>query len=312
MSDRSTRSSTRSKEGTGQSNGQHTRGRADEQLGDLEFSDWYESQVFEPSSEERFEAMATSGRAPARLIARVVIAAGAKRDRNRGSRDGPADLLEEKGEPVNRSAEDLTAEFVEAETEPAEPSVEETDEYYDGEEEEPEALADETDDYYDDDDDDDEEVGPEAPADEIDDYDGEEDEEDPEALEEETDVYDDEDDEDYDDEDDEDYEDDEEPEADDPEPVVIEPVVIEPVAIEPVLSEPIVIEPVVIEPGAPEPLLIPELAERMSFRQKASALLDRWAEKEVAIATKLDNALVPSISWGSRKKPAHSRRNKSS
>ncbi|HEX4865089.1 MAG TPA: hypothetical protein VFV02_13550 [Acidimicrobiales bacterium] len=282
MSDRTTRSSTRSKAGTGQSNGKRARGRDHEQLGDLEFSDWYESRVFEPSSEERFEEMATSGRAPARLLARVVIAAGAKRERIRGSRDEPAGLLEEKGEPVNRSVEDLVAQSADDGTGPAENPGEET------------AL-----------------IEPEAPAEPIAILDEEPvelvDETDAEALDEEL----------------PEPADETDAETLDEEPLEEEPLELvdatpaedleeEPeIAGEPAAEETAEAQPVVIEPGAPEPLLIPELADRVSLRKRVSALLDRWADKEVAMATKLDEALVPTIPWGSRKKPAHARRSKS-
>jgi hypothetical protein len=66
------------------------------------------------------------------------------------------------------------------------------------------------------------------------------------------------------------------------------------------------------EPGADEPqqVVIPELADRPGWRSRASALIDRWAEKEVAVATKLDEALAPAIPWVGGRKPAHSRRSR--
>ena len=234
MSDRSTKSSTRSSSSTGKSNGKHSRGPVDAQLGDLEFSDWYEATVFEPSNEERFEAMATGGSAPARLLARAVIAAGAKRERIRGSRNGSTPTKEEKEE---------LAELAELAPEPIENAVTEPDV----------APTTEPDDTLTAEPDDTLTAEPDEPA----------------------------------------IEHAEIPNDDQPFPDVPEP------------------EPVILEPGAPEPLLIPELADRPSFKQRASALLDRWAIREVAIATKLDEALVPpSISWPSRKRPAHARRSK--
>lgn len=43
------------------------------QLGDLSFDDWYETPVFEEEPDERLEQLATSKRAPLRLIGNTVL-----------------------------------------------------------------------------------------------------------------------------------------------------------------------------------------------------------------------------------------------
>lgn len=50
-----------------------------EQLGELEFSDWYETPVFEPDEDELLEEAATSGHGPRRLMARMVLARDARK-----------------------------------------------------------------------------------------------------------------------------------------------------------------------------------------------------------------------------------------
>jgi hypothetical protein len=55
-------------------------------------------------------------------------------------------------------------------------------------------------------------------------------------------------------------------------------------------------------------MLIPELADRVGWRKRAAALLDRWADKEVAFAARLDEALAPAIPWANHdRKPGGSR-----
>ena len=50
-----------------------------DQLGELEFSDWYETPVFEPDEDELLEEAATSGHGPRRLMARMVLARDARK-----------------------------------------------------------------------------------------------------------------------------------------------------------------------------------------------------------------------------------------
>ena len=50
-----------------------------DQLGELEFADWYETPVFEPDEDELMEEAATSGRGPRRLMARMVLARDARK-----------------------------------------------------------------------------------------------------------------------------------------------------------------------------------------------------------------------------------------
>ncbi|HUE61083.1 MAG TPA: hypothetical protein VMO88_16060, partial [Acidimicrobiales bacterium] len=62
------------------------------------------------------------------------------------------------------------------------------------------------------------------------------------------------------------------------------------------------------QPIPPEPLPIPELGDQVGWRKRAGALLDRWADKEVAIAARLDEALAPAMPWANHdRKPADSR-----
>ena len=53
------------------------------QLGELEFSDWYEIPVFEPDEDELTEEIATSGHGPRRLMARAKLARDARRAKRR-------------------------------------------------------------------------------------------------------------------------------------------------------------------------------------------------------------------------------------
>ena len=64
--------------------------RQSTQLGELEFSDWYEIPVFEPDEDELTEEIATSGRGPRRLVARAKIARDARRAKRRPEWDAPA------------------------------------------------------------------------------------------------------------------------------------------------------------------------------------------------------------------------------
>jgi hypothetical protein len=269
MSDRTTKSSNRSTTSRTTTNGKakpagHTVQRRDEpQLGELEFSEWYETQVFEPSSEERMETMATGGRAPARLLARVAIATSARREKRRAERQRPLPEPEPQATP-EPAAELITAAPEEPEPEPvAEVTIPEPEAIA---EPEPEAIA---------------EPEPEVIA-----------EPEPEAI----------------------AEPEPEPEAiPEPEPEAIaepEPELIVPEAAEPE-PEPVAVAAFTAEPEpAPEPVLIPELADRPGLRNRLNALLDRWADKEVEVATRLDEALAPAIPWATSHKPAHTRRNR--
>lgn len=63
--------------------------RESTQLGELEFSDWYEIPVFEPDEDELTEETATSGRGPRRAMARAKIARDARRAKRRPEWDAP-------------------------------------------------------------------------------------------------------------------------------------------------------------------------------------------------------------------------------
>ena len=352
MGDQSSKSSTRSRS-SGQSNGANARPKPDTKLGELDFSDWYDASMFEPTSEERMEAMASGGSAPARLLARAFLAAGAKRERYRDSRQNRVDG----GEEIELAAEDMETDPIEATvatlsgaeatlTEEPEANVTEDDlddasmvaEDVDLEDpgspsaavEEDQEL-DEVERSVDDEVDDDETVWDEGTLDE----EADDDDEavwDEGTLDEEVDdddeaVWDEDEDDALDGDEAEEAEDEDPDEGDEPEAEEGHDVAdlrvpggfadhdgVETIAI--AASDDLVESPrteapsegrAATEPGAPEPLLIPELAERVSWRQRANSLLDRWAEKEVAMATILDEALIPT--WGAhRKKPAHSRR----
>ena len=69
--------------------------RQSTQLGELEFSDWYEIPVFEPDEDELTEEIATSGHGPRRLVARAKIARDARRAKRRPEWDAA---------PMRRSA----------------------------------------------------------------------------------------------------------------------------------------------------------------------------------------------------------------
>ena len=218
MSDRSTKPSPRSRNAKAGSRGANTRSvdgtrrvNLKAQLGELEFSDWYESEVFEPSAEERMETRATGGRAPTRLMARMAIAAGARRERNRAARE------ERQVGEATETRHDINAhDRVNAPTPKAEPEA---------------AI----------------EARPE-------------------------------------------------PKPQVEKPRVEKPRVEKPPAATPPAPTPPTPKPAV-EPVPSEPLLIPELAERVGWRKRAAALIDRWADSEVAIAARLDEALAPAIPW---------------
>jgi len=71
-------------------------------LGELEFSDWYDTPVFEPGDEERLEEMATSAHGPRRVLARALLARDARRaarqpewnDERSSGAPAPAPVLE--------------------------------------------------------------------------------------------------------------------------------------------------------------------------------------------------------------------------
>ena len=263
MSERTTKDSNRSTNGKAKARVTTARRQSEPRLGELEFSEWYETPVFEPSNEERMETIATGGRAPSRLVARVVLAAGARRERRRAERQhqepDPEENLQSAPEspapPVSEGApERAPAVHTSPAPEPA-PAV------HTSPAPEPVAVAAMS------------LVDPIAPA----------------SLESPA-----------------------EPtlEATREAPPVLtvddDLELLEPKPAEPAIAA------TAAEPTGPEPVLIPELVDRPGWRQKASDLLDRWAEKEVAVATKLDEALAPAIPWGGHKKPAHSRRHRSS
>ena len=59
------------------------RGPAATPLGELRFSDWFETPIFEPDDDELMEEMATSGHGPRRLMARAQLARDARRAKRR-------------------------------------------------------------------------------------------------------------------------------------------------------------------------------------------------------------------------------------
>ena len=63
--------------------------RQSTQLGELEFSDWYQIPVFEPDDDELTEEIATTGRGPRRMMARAKIARDARRAKRRPEWDAP-------------------------------------------------------------------------------------------------------------------------------------------------------------------------------------------------------------------------------
>ena len=63
--------------------------RQSTQLGELEFSDWYEIPVFEPDEDELTEEIATTGRGPRRMMARAKLARDARRAKRRPEWDSP-------------------------------------------------------------------------------------------------------------------------------------------------------------------------------------------------------------------------------
>jgi len=245
MSDRTTKPTPRSKNAKANSRGGQTtaangRSRMDPaaQLGELEFSDWYESPVFELSSEERMETRATAGRAPTRLLARAVIAAGARRERRRAGRQDRQPRQVEDLERAERALE--PAPTPEPKTaEPAPPAAT------------PEATT----------------PAPPAPKPQV-------------AA--------------------------PTPEAKTAEPA---PPAATPAAATPAPPAPKpTAAPPAPQPIPAEPLPIPELGDQVGWRKRAGALLDRWADKEVAIAARLDEALAPAMPWVNHdRKPADSR-----
>ena len=275
MSERTTKDSNRSTNGKAKARVTTARRQSEPRLGEIEFSEWYETAVFEPSSEERMETIATGGRAPSRLVARVVLAAGARRERRRAERQHRETGPEENVQPAPESSAPAVSEAAPEQApavhtspapEPAaavhtSPAPEPAPAVHTSPAPEPVAVAAVS------------LVDPIAPA----------------SLE-----------------------------------VPAEPTLEPTPEAPPVLTvdddlelvEPKPAEPAIAatpaEPTGPEPVLIPELVDRPGWRQKASDLLDRWAEKEVAVATKLDEALAPAIPWGGHKKPAHSRRHRGS
>ena len=265
MSDRSTKSSPRSRNAKAGSRGANTRSadvtrRVDPkvQLGELEFSDWYESQVFEPSAEERMETRATDGRAPTRLMARMAIAAGARRERLRAAREertpaGPKPTVE-RTQKIDRAQKVEETAQLDAPT-PA-----------DGQrpgsrpQSQPPASKQPT--------------AKPAPQPHL-----------PAAQ---------------------------QPAAVKPPPAVKPPAPArqtKPTAATPPSPAAAAPDPTPTVDRVPaKPLPIPGLAERVSWRQRAAALIDRWADKEVAIAARLDEALAPAIPWANHeRKPEGSR-----
>lgn len=74
----------------------------DRGLGELSFSDWYETPIFEVDEYERIEEMATSGRGPARLFAGMMLAIDARRQAFRERRG--VDMAGESEAPGRRPA----------------------------------------------------------------------------------------------------------------------------------------------------------------------------------------------------------------
>lgn len=58
------------------------------QLGDLSFDDWYETPVFESEPDERLEQLATSRRAPLRLVAGAMLRVAPDRPRRSAAPSG--------------------------------------------------------------------------------------------------------------------------------------------------------------------------------------------------------------------------------
>ena len=80
------------------------------QLGDLSFDDWYETPVFEAEPDERLEQLATSRRAPLRLLAGAMLRVAPDRPAKvrRTSRPS-ASWRDRAGELLDRWAEMETA-----------------------------------------------------------------------------------------------------------------------------------------------------------------------------------------------------------
>ncbi|HEX6392070.1 MAG TPA: hypothetical protein VFZ97_01430 [Acidimicrobiales bacterium] len=289
MSERTTKDSNRSTNGKAKAKVAAARRRSEPRLGELEFSEWYETPVFEPSNEERIETMATGGRAPSRLVARVVLAAGARRERRRAERQHQEPNREESvqsvaGSPAPAAPAAAPEPAPESAPEPALAAVTSPAP-------EPAAVAAEV-------------TSPELAPDPVavatavmDDPVPRSPEistepivealEPPPALTA-----------------------DDGPELREPDPELPAAAATAATAASAAPPTPAAPAPAPAEATGPEPVLIPELVDRPGWRRKASDLLDRWAEKEVAVATKLDEALAPAIPW--TRKPAHSRRHRSS
>lgn len=75
------------------------------QLGDLTFDDWYETPVFEAEPDERIEQLATSRRAPVRLLADAMIRLSPDRPRVRRPAAPPGAWRERAGRLLDRWAE---------------------------------------------------------------------------------------------------------------------------------------------------------------------------------------------------------------
>ncbi len=75
------------------------------QLGDLTFDDWYETPVFEAEPDERIEQLATSRRAPVRLLADAMIRLSPDRPRSGHPDRTPASWRERAGRLLDRWAD---------------------------------------------------------------------------------------------------------------------------------------------------------------------------------------------------------------
>lgn len=86
------------------------------QLGDLSFDDWYETPVFEAEPDERLEQLATSRRAPLRLLAGAMLRVAPDRpqrsrraERSGSWRDRASNLLDRWAAMETASQERLEA-----------------------------------------------------------------------------------------------------------------------------------------------------------------------------------------------------------
>lgn len=84
-------------------------GSASDQLGELRFSDWYDTPVFEPDEDELVEELATSGSGPRRFMARARLSREAHRAKRRPEWDAapqapaPAPAATTKPAPIPRA-----------------------------------------------------------------------------------------------------------------------------------------------------------------------------------------------------------------